>query len=331
MNYAMQGTHIPFDDRTDINLNPFRMIEDFEDEVDQLTALHAIMISPKDRLSAEDMTYVQEAVRQVFVDRGKEATPTDVQRFLFKGNERAQMLGRMMSDFTEGRPYGHIFKGSREIDLSDDFIVLELGGMEGRHSLQSVVLAQFMFAIQRQIYLGSLKHNRRRVIFVDEASVLFKDEAFTDFLAQGYRRARKHKAAFGVGTQNIDDLYLSSATKVIVAQSAHQFYLLQNPEAINIAIKDKHLDPDAHLTTLLRSLRKASGFSEFVYQHNGFAGVFRLVLDPYNLAIYSSTGEAREAILNAIDSGLDLDSAVRAYLDRKQAGWESLYPPLRKR
>lgn len=328
---AMMGTHIYFDDTTDINLNPFHMIEDFEDEVEQLTALHALMISHTDALSKEDLTFVAEAVRQTFVDRGKDATPTDVQKFLFRGNDRAQMMGRMMSDFTEGRPYGHIFTGTREIDLSDDFVVLELGALEGRPALQAVVLAQFMFAIQRQIYLGNLKTNRRRMFFVDEASVLFKDDAFAEFLAQGYRRARKHKASFGTGTQNIDDLHLSASTEVMAAQSAHFFYLSQNPEAINIAIKNKHLDADSYLTQLLRSLRKSTGYSEFVYQHDGSPGVFRLILDPYNLALASSSGAAREVIMAAIDRGTDPDKAVRDYLDQAKPGWQELYPPLRKR
>lgn len=328
---AMLGTHIYFDDTTDINLNPFPMIENFEEEAAQITALIGLMISHQDALSKEDMTYVAEGVRQTYVDRGKEATPTDVALFLAKGNERMQMLSRMMNDFTDGRPYGHIFTGNRDIDLSSDFVVLELGALEGRPALQAVVLAQFMFAIQRQIYLGSLDSHRRRLVFVDEASVLFKDAGFADFLAQGYRRARKHKAAFGVGTQNIDDLHISPSTEVMAAQSAHFFYLMQNAEAIEIAIKNGHLNKESYLAQLIRTLRKTDGYSEFVYQYAANPGVFRLVLDPYNLALFSSSGPARTEVMADIDQGVDPDTAIRNYLDRHKRGWQTLYPPLRPR
>jgi conjugal transfer ATP-binding protein TraC len=321
-----KGTHITFSDTSRLGMNPYSMVEDFDDELEELAAIHAAMISPEDGLPAEDMAYLDEAIRSVYSEKGNKATPTDTYQFLnAQKSERQQMLARMMYNYTFDGAYGEIFTGTSTVDLTDRFTVLELEDLQGKKGLRSVILLQLMFAIEREMYR---KGNRdtRRIIFVDEASELLKINSAATFLDGAYRRARKHKGSIGIGIQNVSDLFLSKSTEVIASQAEHRFLLHQEPESIARAADRKEISLDGYGLQLLQSLRKAGGFSEMVIASNGGVGAFRLVLDPYTLALLKSSGKAKTQVLSDIEGGMSADKALRRFLDQENPGWEKLYP-----
>lgn len=321
---ARGGVHMDFDENSDVCLNPFSMVEDLEEELDELAGIHATMISPKDPLGPEDMAFLKEAIRSVYGEKGKNASPTDTQKYLFAQKEpRNQMLARMMHDFTIDGAYGRFFTGQANIDLGHRFMVLELEGLQSRKTLQATVLLQLMFAIQRQMY--SKGGSDRNILFVDEASELLKIESSASFLEGAYRRARKHKGSIGVGIQSISDLFSSASTEIIASQSEHRIMLFQEPEGIERAKERSEIILNDYGMACLRSLRKMDGFRELVLASGGGVGVFRTVLDPYRLALFSTSGAARDEILADIDRGVDADTAIKAYLDKYQPGWRTKY------
>jgi conjugal transfer ATP-binding protein TraC len=322
---VLGGTHLSFDEHTRISMNPFSLVQDFDDELDELTGIHATMISPTDPLSAEDKTYIKEAIRSVYSEKATRASPTDVSHFLFAQPEpRPQMLARMMHDFTENGAYGDIFKGQANVNLNNRFTVLELEDLQNRKGLQAVILLQLMFAIQREMYRKG-ERGRRRILFVDEASELLQMDSTSSFLQGAYRRARKHKGSIGVGIQNISDLFLSASTEIIASQSEHRIMLFQEPESINRAAKSDKLSLNEYGVSLLHSLRKMKGMSEMVIASGGGTGVFRSVVDPYRLALFSTSGKARDQVLNDMERGMSADAAIRRYLDEDKPGWERAY------
>ncbi len=320
-----RGAHIDFDEDTDILLNPFSMVHDLEDEMDELTGIIGTMAFNRDTPSTEDYTYIKEAIRAVYADRGHAATPTDVQKYLYaQPDPRQQLIGRMMHDFTRSGCYGKIFQGQANIDLSNPFTVLELSKLSHRPTLLSVVLMQVMFAIQRQIFLSSHKESRRRILFVDEASELLQRDTAATFMEGVYRRARKHQAAIGIGLQDISDSFVSRSTEVMAAQSQHRFFFAQTDSSIDLAETKKHLT-DPYTIMLLKSLRPSPGYAEFVYSSQGASGVFRSVLDPFTLALFASSGNARNQVLADIKDGISPNDALIRYLDQDKPGWRDSY------
>ncbi|MBN6739629.1 type IV secretion system protein TraC [Acidithiobacillus sp. MC6.1] len=324
-----KGVHMAFDEHSRVCLNPFSMIDDLEEELDELAGIHATMISPNDPVSPEDMAFLKEAIRSVYGEKGPNASPTDVHHYLFAQKEpRNQMLARMMHDFTMDGAYGRFFTGKANVDLAHRFMVLELSDLQSRKTLQAVILLQLMFAIQRQMYLGGPSSGERNILFVDEASELLKIEASASFLEGAYRRARKNKAGIGVGIQSISDLFLTKSTEIIASQSEHRILLFQEPESIKRAMGRGEILLSEYGMDCLNSLRKMDGFREMVIASGGGVGVFRYVLDPYRLAMFSSTGPARDEVLADMAQGMDADTALRKYLDKYKPGWEKAYAPV---
>lgn len=322
---VLGGTHLSFDENTDIRMNPFSMVVEFEDELDELTGIHATMASPNENLSAEDLTYIKESIRSVYSEKGRGASPTDVYLYLLaQPSDREKMLARMMFDYTVNGPYGHIFTGSSNIDLNHRLTVLELQDLQSRKGLQAVVLLQLMFSIQRQMYSLSAS-GRRNILFVDEASELLKIDSASSFMEGAYRRARKNKGAIGIGIQGVSDLFLSKTTEIIASQSEHRFLLFQEAESIQRAVAEKQLILNDYTTSLISGLRKSKGFSEMVISSCGSSGAFRYVLDPYTLAMSSTSGKARDQVLADIHNGMRVKDAIVRYLDEENPEWRLAY------
>jgi len=304
------GDHIRLSETSDVGMNPFTTVQSIDDEIDELTGIFSAMIDPspvltqRTGLSESDKAMVREAIRSVFGALGPAATPTKVADFLFaQNNERSREMARMMADYRDDGAYGHWFNRPMDVDLSGRFVVLELSDLQSRKGLQTVVLLQMMFAINRVIQDGALKDNRRRMLFVDEASELLKIPAAADFMEGLYRRAGKSRASVGVGIQRVDDLYRNDQTAIVASQSQTMYLLRQKDETITALEKSQRVSLDPWGYALLRSLRKTNDFSEVMILESGSYVVARLTVDAYRRVLFSSTGEERDAILAAIDRG----------------------------
>lgn len=307
---VLGGSHIRLSDTSNVGMNPFSTVESIDDEIDELSSIFSAMIDPspvvtqRSGLSEGDKAMVKEAIRSAFGALGSRATPTDVAEFLFnQPNDRTKEMARMMADYREDGAYGRWFNNPMDIDLTGRFVVLELSDLQSRKGLQTVVLLQMMFAINREIQHGALRDSRRRMLFVDEASELMKVPAAADFMEGLYRRSGKSRASIGVGVQRVDDLYLSDQSAVIVSQSQTMYLLRQKGETITALEKSDRLDLGDWGFAMLRSIKKTNDFSEVMILEGGSSVVGRLTVDPYRRVLFSSTGSERDAILSAIDRG----------------------------
>jgi conjugal transfer ATP-binding protein TraC len=317
------GDHIRLSESSDVGLNPFTTVQSIDDEIDELTGIFSAMIDPspvltqRTGLSEGDKSMVREAIRSVYGSRGQMAKPTHVAEYLFsQPNERSQEMARMMADYREDGAYGHWFNEPMNVDLSGRFVVLELSDLQSRKGLQTVVLLQMMFAINREIQDGSLRDNRRRMLFVDEASELLKIPAAADFMEGLYRRAGKSRGSVGVGIQRVNDLYRSDQAAIVASQSQTMYLLRQKDETVTDLENTKRISLDPWGFALLRSLRKTNDFSEVMVLESGSYVVARLTVDPYRRVLFSSTGEERDAILSAIDRGENAADVIQAFASR---------------
>jgi conjugal transfer ATP-binding protein TraC len=320
------GHHIRLSDNSTFGLNPFSSVKDLDDEIDELAGILGAMIDPatelthRSGLDASDTALLKEAIRAVWGARAREATPDDVAQYLYQQpgdtniGRRAQMLARMMGEFTRNGAYGHWFNKPMDVDLTGRFVVLELGDLAGRHQLMIVVLLQMMFAIQRHIQDQATLDNRRRILFVDEASELLKIKAAAEFMEGTSRRARKSRGAIGIGIQRVDDLYYNEYTKIIASQAESYYLLKQRQETINSLQKDSRLALDDWGYTQLRSLRRTNEYSEVMIYQGGSYVVARLTVDRFRRTLFSSSGAERDFILSKMDQGMHAAEAIDLYI-----------------
>jgi conjugal transfer ATP-binding protein TraC len=270
------------------------------------------------------MSIIKEAIRAVFGSKSKDGTPEDVLKYFASQDastnvgQRAQMMARMMGEFGLNGAYGHWFNKPMDVDLTGRFNVLELGELSSRKQLQTVVLLQFMFAIQRQIQDMATVDNRRRILFVDEASELLKVKQAAEFMEGTSRRARKSRGSIGIGIQRIDDLYFNEYTKIIASQAESYYMLKQRQETISALERDSRLALDPWGYSQLRSVRRTKEYSEvMIYQGGGYV-VARLSVDAFRRVLFSSSGAERDFILAQVEKGVPVGQAIENYLEKSR-------------
>jgi conjugal transfer ATP-binding protein TraC len=317
------GSHIDLrPDMDDLGLNPFSVVEELDEELDELKGIIGTMIDPTGNLSQEDMSEIGKAIRAVYGANGRNATPTHVANYLVSQdhNPRAIAMGTMMHEFTEHGAYGHWFNRPMNVSLSDRFVNLELIELANRRHLLMVVLMMIMFSIGREMYTSSGSGEvRRRVLFVDEASELLKIRTAALFLEGAYRRAAKHRGSIGIGLQRLSDIYLTEETRIMAAQSAHFIIMRQTGGAIDeLEEKNQFKEIGGYGFEMMRSLRKTDFYSEALLYSNMALGVGRLRLDRYRQVLFATDGPEKEEVLAAMDRGMDPDTAIRQFIENEQ-------------
>lgn len=299
--------------------NPFSLIHDLADEMEQLKTIVAAMASPNTGLTDDEMTFVGEAIKGQFDRFGTTMQIDHVAEYLNKQDHPvAQMLGRRLQPYTSNGEYSALFNGENNLDLSNDFIVLELIELANRPVLQRIILMLLMQRINYEAFRGDKK--RKKQIVLEEASEFLKNDASGSlgaFMAECARRIRKEEGGTGVVTQDIDDLYASASGRAIVKNSAWKLIMRQEPESI-AALKDKRqIILDDYGYDLMRSVHSIPGkYSEIMVigpKELGY-GVARFVTDKFTQAAYSTKGRARTDIMEDIERGRDPVEAIEAFL-----------------
>ena len=304
------GVFLDFSESSRVNLNPFTTIRDIEEEMPMLKDVLAQMASPGQSLNSLQKAYLEEAIKHVWKERGQQTSVTPIAELLL-GNEdlAAREVGRMLYPYTSEGTYGGYFEGQSNIDFDNPFVVLELGGLDSKPDLQSVVLLILMMRITEAMYQGSRK--QRKLCIIDEAWKLMAHGSAGDFIERGYRTARKFGGAFMTITQGINDYYKSGTSEAALANSDWLFLLRQKPESIQAAEKSDQIKMDEHLRRLMTSIDMLEGkYAEIAVMGPGGVSVGRLVVDPFAEKLYSTKATEFEQIDQMLKQGVSLVEAV---------------------
>jgi len=347
--YKKQGKmsgarYMDFTEYSAICINPFSTIIRIEEDVSILADIVLQMIYSSTSTVPHDtaetnMTSIKNAVQWAFEEEGRDADINHVYEFLntFPCHskhfaDQNEMPGSAMelirnecrkmaynlSEFTTvcNGVYGKWFNGTSTFNIkNDEFVVLELEHLIPKKDLLRVVILQVLNAISQDLFLS--KRDRRRFGFFDEAAQYLQKEnaggGFSPLIRMvdaAFRRARKYGGSFWVILQSIlDREMLGDLGQVIDSNAAYKFYLKSND--FEKAYDKKLITCDRLELDLMKSLTTVPGkYSELYIASPIGSGVQRLVFDPFNYMVNTSSPDEVAAIEALVERGLSYEEAI---------------------
>jgi len=315
------GSFIEFSPTSNISLNPFTHIHDFDTSLNLLKPLLAAMAHPTSRANDEEIAFIEKALKSVWQEHGNQASITKVANWLSEHKSTTcQNLSHLLYSYTEEGMYGRYFEGDSNIDLSNSFVVLELQELKNKKDLQRIVMLVLMYHISQVMYLGS--RNQRKSCIIDEAWDLFggDNDGAAQFIEAGYRTARRYNANFVTIVQSINDYFKNSTTIASFENSDTKIIFGQTTEAIDQIKKSERLAMDAYTERLFKSLRKTDEYSECIIKTPLGLSVHRVIFDPYSRVLVSSKGEEFEAVRSLQREGVLLKVAIQEVAEKFHHG-----------
>ena len=202
--------------------------------------------------------------------------------------------------------------------MKNDFVVLELDGLQQQRQLQQVVLLQIIAQVTNEMFHDN---KRKKILIIDEGWSLLDDPIMARAMLSCYKKCRKHMGSIITVTQGISDLYNSPAGQSMIENAAWQIILAQKAEAIDSVRKNGQLALDDYNYEMLKTLTTINGsHSEMMIVGNDCAGIFRLTVDKFTQAMFSTSGKDRYQVLEDIDNGMDALEAI----ERQVVGTEAV-------
>lgn len=161
------------------------------------------------------------------------------------GMEGAESILRKLEKFTTGSWSGFLNKPSN-VDINRKFVVFSIRDMEDE--LKPVA----MYIVTHFIWNAIRKNLRKRLMVVDEAWWMMKNEDTASFLYSIAKRGRKYYLGLATITQDVEDFLKSPYGRPILTNSSMQLLLKQSPTTIDV-LKDAFNMTDAEKYTLLEA------------------------------------------------------------------------------
>lgn len=121
----------------------------------------------------------------------------------------------------------NLFNGETNVDLTNDFITFGIRDLE--ESMTDVAMFICLEFIWNKIKSGDRK---RRLIVVDEAWIMLKNESSGRFLEKVAKTARKFNAGLSIISQNVRD-FMENGGQSIISNTSMQILLRQNPNELS--------------------------------------------------------------------------------------------------
>lgn len=312
---ALGGQFMVFSDESDICLNPFDVVKDYNEEVNMLIGLLTAMAAPNEKLSDLQLSRLRKVLNELWKECGADTTIDAVAKRMIsigekEGDRRISDVGQQLFPFTSEGEFGRWFNGKNNLEMaSNPFITLELEELKGKPELQQVVLLQLIYQIQQEMYLG--ERNQKKLLIIDEAWSLLSSGSVASFIETGYRRFRKYGGSAITITQSINDLY-SNPTGVAIAENSANMYLLkQKGQTIDQVKREERLPLSDAGYDLLKTVHTQAGkYSEIFFITEGGAGIGRLIVNRFQQLLYSTKHSEVQLIKDYQRQGYTLQDAI---------------------
>ena len=315
-------------DLSNINKQQLLAIEDLDDQISMLKSIFLVSagVGENDTNYYLSDSYFEQAIISSLQKHQTNSTYTTVYDELLKIEDSsgiAKALAESIKSYTIHGIFGRYFEGRANLDINNDFVVLELEELQAKGNLKFIVLLILMLKISQDMYLSP--RDQKKICIIDEAWDLMAGGNTGKFIVTGYRRARRYNGSFITVTQKIDDYAENATTAACYSNSAIKIMLMQDaPQQVEL---------DEHTKKLLMNLKSAAGvYSELIIQMEKTTSLCRFIPDELSLLLYSSKAEdsiLRDKVRQAenLDTiqGLERLLEIRnAYLQKFKRPWLSV-------
>lgn len=316
---VLKGDFVEFAEESNICMNPFEIITNYEDEEDTIVALICSMASPKGDITEFQIAEIKRIMTVLWRDHGKSMSIDHVEKACLDAkDQRVRDVGTQLFAFTSNGAYGKYFVGKNNVTFENAFSVLELDELNGRKHLRQVVLLQLIYQIQQSVFLGD--RDRKKVVIVDEAWDLLKEGEISVFMEHAYRKFRKYGGSVVICTQSLNDLYDNQVGRAISENSATTMQLGQKNETIQTLKDAGRLDLTEYEFDQLRTVHTRQGVYSEIYIKSEFGrGIGRLIVSDFQKLLYSTKASEVQQIENLEAQGYEVADAINQIIaQRKQ-------------
>lgn len=313
---TLGGSFIEFTDNSNVCLNPFSLVQNINEDLDQLARVVKQMASPTTPLDDFCMSKIKQAIKSVYSVSGTKTTINDIADFL-TAQEEAEIsrLGSQLFEYTVDGSYGKYFNGENNLNLDAQMVVLELEGLKSAPDLKTVVMMMVCTRIQADMY-RNFNYSRKFVLF-EEVTSYFADPLVGDFISDFYERVRKYRGGCWLVTQNAEKIAESPAIGKVMINANYMIYLPYVAEQIDVMAQKKLIKNDPYIISTYKSLRLSKGvYSEAMIFETSTENisVIRTILNDYEKILFSSSDEYFRPFIDRIDSGEDIADIIDSYL-----------------
>ncbi len=315
---VLGGVFMEFHNESNICLNPFDVVSNYNESSETLLSLLSTMATHKEELTDYQMSVLRKTLSEMWAKYGNALTIDIIEKTLLEHSDaRVKDIGAQLYAFTSRGEYGKYFSGKNNTQLGNRFTVLELEELKGRKHLQQVVLLQLISQIQQEMYLG--ERGRPKVLIIDEAWDLFSNPLVAKFIEDTFRRVRKYGGATIAVTQSVNDVYSTPNGQAMAENSANMLLLKQKSEAIDNLRDNKRLGLTDAGYELLKSVHTTPGqYSEIMMITERGAGIGRLYVNRFTQLLYSTKAEEVQAINNIQqEMQCTMEQAINEYINRE--------------
>ncbi len=240
---SVGGDYLSFSFSSDTHINPFDLAGTNDDPQENdlqykigfsLFRLLKIMVG---ETTAEEDAILNNALELTYKQKGITYDPAThkneppILEDLYKvlvgmETEAAKNLALRLEKFVKGS-FGTIFNQRSNVKLHNNFTVFSFKNLEDQlRSLAIFIIVDFVWnSIKRDL--------KKRILIVDEAWYLMKNQSSAEFLWGFAKRSRKYYLGLTTITQDIEDFLSTDLGKTIVTNSSIQILMKQSPAAID--------------------------------------------------------------------------------------------------
>jgi type IV secretory pathway VirB4 component len=248
---AVGGSFFRISLSSDSHINPFDLPDMMEGETSEdglrgnvinLVGLMRIMLggmTPEEDAIMDQAIMATYAAKDITIDsdpkKWKENVPllSDLESVL-ETMENAESLSERLRKFTRGT-YSSFFNAYSNVDREKHLFVFGIRDMEDE--LRPIA----MFIVMRYIWNAVRTSFKKRILVVDEAWWMMKEEDGASFLFGMCKRSRKYWLGVTTITQDVSDFMSSAYGKPIITNSSIQLLLKQSPASIDLVQKTFNL------------------------------------------------------------------------------------------
>ncbi|MBP6948460.1 MAG: DUF87 domain-containing protein [Candidatus Pacebacteria bacterium] len=268
---SVGGRYFDISLTSDHHINPFDLPNPTADEspsevlrsnIVNLVGLFRVMLGG---LSPEEDAIVDQAITETYAlkDINGDSDFTKLEppllsdfEMVLGGIDGSEDLIQRLSKYTRGTWSGFINKPSN-VDINKKLVCFSIRDMEDE--LKAVA----MYIITHYIWNSVRKNIKKRLLVVDEAWIMMKNDDTASFLFGLAKRGRKYYLGLATITQDVGDFLKSPYGLPIITNSSIQMLLKQSPSSIDVIQKTFNLTDEEKFLLL------ESGVGEGIF----FAGL----------------------------------------------------------